>query len=152
MKKNVIILVFTLSVFTGAVAQNTNKVMNMPVLYRIEGQEKARVQRDIVYKTVGKKDLKMDIYKPAEVGDNELLPAVISISGSSEMKHWRVFTDYGKLVSAAGMISIQYNKRMDGSNDGIICNRMFYSTGSGSDLCDCTRVSSFSASSSNHSM
>jgi acetyl esterase/lipase len=99
--------------------QNIEELKKMPVLYRIEGQEKAKVQKDIVYKKVGKKELKLDIYSPAKREKNILLPAVIFISGAGEMKNWRFFEDYGALTAANGMISIQYDKRKGIGDVGI---------------------------------
>lgn len=106
-------------------AQGAAELKKMPVLYRIEGQEeKARVQKDIIYKTVGGKDLQMDLYSPAgKRAKDEPLPAVIFVSGASEMKNWKFFEGYGQLTAAAGMIAVQFNKRQGPGEEGVITAR-----------------------------
>ncbi|HEV2912101.1 MAG TPA: alpha/beta hydrolase [Pyrinomonadaceae bacterium] len=89
------------------------------VLYRIPGQEKARVQRDVVYKRVGAAELKMDVYSPAEAQAGALLPAILFLSGASETKHWGVYTSYGELTAAQGMIAVQFNKRYEPGDAGL---------------------------------
>jgi len=111
-----LISVFTVTV--GVYAQNQNQggerdITKLPILYRLPNQDQAKVQRDVVYKRVGSKDLKMDVYSPANKKANENLPAIIFISGASETKNWRNYRDFGELTAANGLIAIQFNKRYD---------------------------------------
>ncbi|HYY56949.1 MAG TPA: alpha/beta hydrolase [Pyrinomonadaceae bacterium] len=89
------------------------------VLYRIPGQEKARVQKDVVYKRVGAAELKMDVYWPADAGSGVALPAILFLSGASETKHWGVYTSYGELTAAQGMIAVQFDKRYPPGEAGL---------------------------------
>jgi len=89
------------------------------VLYKIAGQEKAKVQKDVVYKRVEQKDLKMDVYSPAEMKAGTPLPAVLFLSGGSESKHWGVFTSYGELTAAHGMVAVQFDKRFPQGEAGL---------------------------------
>ncbi len=99
--------------FTGIISgqnQQTNPALP-EIFYKIPGQEKAKVQKDIVYKKAQAAELKLDIYSPAETKPGTLLPAVFFISGASESKHWNVFKNYGELTAANGMIAVNFNKR-----------------------------------------
>jgi acetyl esterase/lipase len=90
-----------------------------PLLYRVQGQEKAKVQRDIVYKKVGDAELKMDIYLPADVQANAKLPAILFASGAGETKHWNIYKNYGEVTAAQGMVAVQFNKRYPPNPEGV---------------------------------
>jgi acetyl esterase/lipase len=132
MKKTVcilcVLLVCAISVLKVAAEQNQNPQGQQqprfdpaqpPLLYRVPGQEKARVQRDLVYKKVGDTEWKMDLYLPAEVQANAKLPAVLFASGASETKHWNIFKNYGEVTAAQGMLGVQFNKRYTAGQDGL---------------------------------
>jgi acetyl esterase/lipase len=117
---NLILLLIFFS-FNIALSQNQQPQFDPAVLkvfYRVPGQEKAKVQKDIVYKRVGQSELKMDIYAPAEIKSDEALPAVLFLSGAGDTKHWGVFTSYGELTAAHEMIAVQFNKRYPPSEAG----------------------------------
>lgn len=83
------------------------------IFYRVPGQEKAYIQKDIVYKNAGDKALKMDVYAPQYQNKkvSKPLPAVIFVSGGSDTKHWNIYKNYGELTAANGMIAVNYDKR-----------------------------------------
>ncbi len=132
MKKTVyilcILLVCHISVLKVAAVQNQNAQGQQqprfdpavpPLLYRVPGQEKAKVQRDIVYKKVGDTEWKMDLYLPADVQPNAKLPAILFASGGSQTKHWNIFKNYGEVTAAQGMVAVQFNKRYPPGPDGV---------------------------------
>lgn len=111
MKKSAIICSIIALFAISAFAQNQVDLTKLPVLYRIKGQEKAKVERDVIYKKAGAEELKMDVYSPENKSKNVMLPALIFISGTSKSKHWNIYRNYGELAATQGMISIQYDKR-----------------------------------------
>ncbi len=112
MKITLGIILMALCFSVVASAQNPQNDPAVPhIFYHVPGQEKARVQKDIVYKKTEAAELKMDIYSPAETKAGALLPAVFFVSGASETKDWNVYKDYGELTAANGMIAVNFNKR-----------------------------------------
>lgn len=131
MKKTVclflLLFVCTVSALQATATQNQNPQAQQPprvdpavppLLYRVPGQEKAKVQKDIVYKKVGDTELKMDLYLPANVQPGAKLPALLFVSGTSEAKDWNIYKNYGEVTAAHGMIAVQFNKRYPPSPDG----------------------------------
>jgi acetyl esterase/lipase len=90
-----------------------------PLLYRVPGQERAKVQKDIVYKKVGNIELKMDLYMPADAQPGAKFPAILFASGASESKHWNIFKNYGEVTAAQGMVAVQFNKRYLATPEGL---------------------------------
>jgi dienelactone hydrolase len=131
MKKTVCIFLFlfvcTLSALNITAQQNQNAQGQPPrvdpavppLLYRLPGQERAKVQRDIVYKKVGDTEWKMDLYLPADIQPGAKLPAILFASGASETKHWNIFKNYGEVTAAQGMIAVQFNKRYPPTAEGV---------------------------------
>jgi acetyl esterase/lipase len=112
MKITFVFILTTLCLAGVVRAQNPQNDPAVPrILYRIPGQEKARVQKDIVYKKAEAAELGLDIYSPAETKAGTMLPAIFFVSGASETKHWNVYKDYGELTAANGMIAVNFNKR-----------------------------------------
>jgi acetyl esterase/lipase len=107
-----IVFVFIVLFSAGFVfAQGTQNDPAIPqIFYKIPGQEKARVEKDIGYKKVDDAELKLDIYSP-EKKSNRARPAVVFVSGASETKHWNIYKNYGELTAANGMIAVNFNKR-----------------------------------------
>lgn len=123
-----VVFVCNLSVLKVAAQQNQNPQAPQqprfdpavpPLLYRVPGQERAKVQRDIVYKKVGDTEWKMDIYLPADGPANAKLPAILFASGASETKHWNIFKNYGEVTAAQGLVAVQFNKRYGPNPDGV---------------------------------
>src|SRR5260370_17451784 len=53
--------------------------VNKPVVYQVEGMDRVRVRKDLVYKKDGAVELKMDIATPEKQKPGEPLPAVFFI-------------------------------------------------------------------------
>lgn len=118
---------FLLATLSPTLAQDTQAVLedppwikavaSKPLVYAVAGMDKVQVERDLVYKHAGSKDLKMDIYRP---GDAPMkLPAILFIHGGflppnlrTEPKDWRIFSDYGRLVAASGFVGVTFNHRL----------------------------------------
>ena len=108
MKKKYIFILTAIFLSVAAAPAQTDST-KAPLLYKVSGQEKVEIQKDIVYKKVGETELKMDVYAPPDA--DAKLPAIIFISGSGETKDWQIFKDYGAVTAAEGMIAIQFNRR-----------------------------------------
>lgn len=92
-------------------------ITQRPVVYYIPGMEQAVVQKDIYYKFDKAGDLKMDVYAPAGVRENERLPAVMFVHGDgapeilATIKDWAVNVTWGQLVAASGMVAVVFQHR-----------------------------------------
>ncbi len=101
-------LILGFGVFLISVQAQTD-VTKLPLLYKAEGEDKVKVQKDIVYKKVGETELEMDVYSPPDASGK--LPAIIFISGSGNTKDWQIYQDYGAVTAANGIIAVQFNRR-----------------------------------------
>ncbi len=83
------------------------------VTYSMEGMKDVRVERDIVYRTAGDTSLTMDMYYPPSHKKGERLPVVVFVNGvgSKNLKEWGMYTDWGRLAAASGMIAVTYTSR-----------------------------------------
>ena len=87
------------------------------VIYTIPGMEQAKVQKDLIYKTVEGMDLKLDLYFPAHHDGHTPLPAVILVHGDApperlrNAKDWGQYVGWGQLIAACGFIAIPFNHR-----------------------------------------
>lgn len=93
-----------------------------PIVYSVPGMDQAIVQRDLTYKTDGAVEVKMDVYTPPGLDPAARRPAVIFIHGGflpPEMrpKDWGVFTSYGRLMAASGLIGVTFNHRYHGFDE-----------------------------------
>lgn len=90
-------------------------ITKRPVVYRIDGMEQAVVQKDIYYKFIKEADLKMDVYTPPRLAEDERLPAVLFVHGDgapeilSDIKDWQGYVNWGQLIAASGMVGITFN-------------------------------------------
>jgi tetratricopeptide (TPR) repeat protein len=91
--------------------------LRRPAVYRLPDMERAKVQRDITYKTVNSAALKLDVYYPPDVKSGTRLPVVIFINGVGDppnalkVKEWGQYTSWPKLVAATGLAAIAYESR-----------------------------------------
>src|SRR5262249_31915065 len=99
----------------NAAAPARGDLTKMPIVLTVPGMENAKVQRDIVYKSVDGTDLKMDLYLPPDAAPAKKIPVVIFISGAGNdppsPKEWGVYRTYGELMAANGMAGVEFNKR-----------------------------------------
>lgn len=113
----VLLIIFIISVLP---AQDIQDIIKMPVVYQVPGMDKVQLHKDITYKKVADRELKMDFYVPASASKNKRMPAVIFIHGGPappsilSPKDWGVFTSYGRLAAASGLVGITFNHRHHG--------------------------------------
>jgi acetyl esterase/lipase len=76
----------------------------------------ARVERDLVYRTVGDRVLKLDVYRPSS--GPRASPVVFLVNGDAPdpeiiatAKDWGVFRSYGKHLAARGLVGVPFNHR-----------------------------------------
>ncbi len=87
------------------------------VLYTLPGMERARIQKNLTYKTPDDGPLYMDIYSPPDMPAGARLPAVIFVSGDAPPEYTRGVKDsgqyvsWGQLITALGMIAVTFDHR-----------------------------------------
>jgi acetyl esterase/lipase len=92
--------------------------VNKPVVYQVEGMDRVRVRRDLVYKKDGAVELKMDISTPEKQKPGESLPVVFFIHGGVprdvpvQPKDWGIYRSWGRLIAASGMAAVTFNHRV----------------------------------------
>jgi len=92
--------------------------VNRPVVYRVEGMDRVRVSKDLVYRRDGAVELKMDISTPEKRKPGERLPAVFFIHGGVPAdvpvrpKDWGIYKSWARLVAASGMAAVTFNHRV----------------------------------------
>jgi acetyl esterase/lipase len=83
------------------------------VVYSVPGMANAKVREGLVYKSVEGSPLHFDLYAPGSV--SRASPAVILVHGgpipSIGARRWGMFTSYGRLLAASGMIGIAFDHR-----------------------------------------
>jgi len=92
------------------------EISKMRIVYTVPGMEEVSVHRDLVYRTAGQKELKMDVYSPAGMQGGPRVPVVMLVHGGpiskpSSPKDWGVFISYGKLLAASDLVGVTFNHR-----------------------------------------
>jgi acetyl esterase/lipase len=86
------------------------------VVFTLPEMERARVRKDVVYKTVGGRELKADLYYPSESSASRH-PAVIFVHGEARpdkmerAKDWGQYVSWGQLAAASGLVGITFTHR-----------------------------------------
>src|SRR5207247_761568 len=115
-----LILVFTNGRAAGQ-AKSPNDMaesVSKPVVYQVEGMDRVRVRKDVVYKKDGAVELKMDISTPEKQKPGESLPVVFFIHGGVPRdvpvlpKDWGIYRSWGRLIAASGMAAVTFNHRV----------------------------------------
>lgn len=95
------------------------------IVYQIPGMEKVEVRRDHAYNagTAGASGIGLDVYIPPDLPPAMRLPGVILIHGGPAPsdagtgggirppRTWGVFTSYGELIAASGMVAVTFDHR-----------------------------------------
>lgn len=85
------------------------------------------VQRNLVYKTVEGRDLRMDVYRPADRPSSARLPAVVFIHGgpvpaerqpTGGLKATGGYTSYSRFMAASGLAAVTFNFRFPSVSAG----------------------------------
>jgi len=93
-----------------------------PIVYQVPGMDQVTVRRDLSYRVDGATEVKMDVYLPPALERSARLPAVLFIHGGylpvgTSAKDWGVYTSYGRLMAASGLIGVTFNHRYHGFDD-----------------------------------
>ena len=87
------------------------------IVYAIPAMEEAVVLKDITYKIVGDRELKLDVYYPPDYEGEARLPAVLFVHGDGpsdflkDAKDWGCYVSWGQLVAASGFVAVTFNHR-----------------------------------------
>jgi acetyl esterase/lipase len=94
------------------------QLIRMEIVHRVPGMAEIVVRRDVVYATPGGEPLTMDVYEPAGAAPGSRAPAVLMIHGGPVpklgAKNMAVFTSYGRLLAASGVVAVAFNHRFLG--------------------------------------
>jgi len=95
-----------------------NDITKKPVVYLIPGMDAVTIRRDIQYDS-NSEGLTMDVYQPPDCKAGARIPAVLFVSGYSDLGFQRIlgcklkemesYVSWGKLVAASGMAAINYS-------------------------------------------
>ena len=96
--------------------RSMREVVMMPLVYRVPGMDKVQVKSDLKYTNASEPNLLMDVYIPQGLAKDERRPTVLFIHGSvpagSPAKNMGVFTSWGRLVAASGMVGVTFTHRL----------------------------------------
>ena len=81
------------------------------VVVRFAAMEKVSVRENVIFKSVEGTDLAMDIYAVPGGGPK---PAVVLVSGGTNVRSWGLYKDYGRIVGASDVVAIIPDKRYQG--------------------------------------
>src|SRR5947209_11067451 len=87
------------------------------IVYTIPAMEDAIIQKDITYKVVDDRELKLDVYYPPDYEGEARLPAILFVHGDGspeflkDAKDWGCYVSWGQLVAASGLIAVTFNHR-----------------------------------------
>lgn len=92
-----------------------NEAVNRPLVYRVGGEEKVRVRKDIVYRA--QPEAKADVYEPPDNAKGSNAPLLILIHGGVPAvpvrpKDWGIFQGWGRLMAASGFVTVAFNHRL----------------------------------------
>jgi hypothetical protein len=92
-----------------------------PVVYRIAGMDAVSIRRDLVYQATDVAALTMDLYYPSDFKPGASLPAVILVTGYSDIgaeakvgckfKEMESLMSWSRLIAASGLVAITYGNR-----------------------------------------
>jgi acetyl esterase/lipase len=91
-------------------------MFRMRIVYSVPGMEAVTVHRDLVYRSAGQRELKMDVYCPAGMREDSRAPVVMLVHGGPismprSPKDMGVFVSYGELLAASGLVAVTFNHR-----------------------------------------
>jgi hypothetical protein len=101
------------------VSDDVQQITKKRVVFRLPGEEKVTIRRDLTYRESGTGALTMDIYYPPDFTSGARVPAVVFVSGYSDLgfqkilgcklKEMELYISWGKLTAASGLIAITYS-------------------------------------------
>ena len=98
-----------------------NDITKRRVVYKIPGQEAVTIRRDVEYRADDTGVQTMDIYYPPDLKSGARIPAVVFVSGFSDLglqkmlgcklKEMGSYISWGQLTAASGLAAITYTNR-----------------------------------------
>ena len=95
-----------------------NDITRKRVVYQIPGMDAVTIRRDVEYRGTDAGGLMMDIYYPPDWKSGARVPAVVFVSGYSDLGFQRIvgcklkelesFISWGQLSAASGLVAITY--------------------------------------------
>ena len=84
------------------------------VVFVMPGLDDLFIERDIIYKSLDRQELLLDVYRPSTVAANQLLPGVIFIHGGPvpidhPLKDSGQYQSWGRLAAASDLVGITFN-------------------------------------------
>ena len=98
------------------------EMSKMRIVCTVPGMEAVTVRRDLIYRSAGQTELKMDVYFPADLRERSRAPVVMLVHGGPigmprSSKDMGVFVSYGELLAASGLVAVTFNHRFYGPSD-----------------------------------
>lgn len=96
-----------------------NEVTAQDVVYTVPGMDRVTVKKNVPYKRLEGRDLRLDLYYPPDFRAGSLLPAVVFLNGVGgqpdlSLKEWGIYQSWGRLVAASGWIGVTFESRGGG--------------------------------------
>jgi hypothetical protein len=98
-----------------------NDITKKRVVYEIPGVDAVTIRRDVEYRATDASVLTMDIYYPPDSKSGARIPAVVFVSGFSDLgfqkmlgcklKEMGSYISWGQLAAASGLVAITYTNR-----------------------------------------
>src|SRR5262245_56165498 len=85
--------------------------VNTKLVVPVPGPDKLTVRENIAFKSIAETQLSMDVYAPS---DGKPHPAVVLVSGGSNVRGWGLYKEYGRLIGGSGLIAVIPDKRYEG--------------------------------------
>src|SRR5215207_4320222 len=94
-----------------------------PLVLHLDGQERARVRRDVLYKSVDTAQLRADIYLPPVMARPR--PPVLLFSGGGSFGTFSnrgamIYRNYGEIAAAHGLAGVVFDKRSRQGAQGLV--------------------------------
>lgn len=104
-------LALCVAVSAGAQQPQPLDLAKTRVVARFAAMDKVSVRENITFKSVDDTDLAMDLYTVAGGGAK---PAVVLVSGGTNVRDWGLYKDYGRIVGASDVVAVIPDKRYQG--------------------------------------
>lgn len=98
-----------------------NNITKRRVVYQIPGVDAVSIRRDVEYRANDAGVQTMDIYYPPDSKSGARIPAVVFVSGFSDLgfqkvvgcklKEMESYISWGQLAAASGLVAITYTNR-----------------------------------------
>lgn len=85
--------------------------VNTKLVIPVPGSDKIIVRESVAFKSIAETQLSMDVYGPS---DGTPRPAVVLVSGASNVRAWGIYKDYGRLIGGSGFVAVIPDKRYEG--------------------------------------